>query len=76
MLNKNVLITGGTGFLGSHVVEKLLEKVGDYNEDLKNIGYGCLKDVIEKYQSLKEDFKSHVDPKYINLIKSKAQVYV
>ena len=29
--NKNILITGGAGFIGSHVVRRFVNKYPDYN---------------------------------------------
>ena len=43
---KRVLVTGGTGFLGSHLVEKLLER-GDYVICLDNNFTGSMQNIVE-----------------------------
>jgi len=39
MANKNILITGGAGFIGSHIVERLVEK-GHYVKIVDNLSTG------------------------------------
>jgi dTDP-glucose 4,6-dehydratase len=76
-MKKNILITGGAGFIGSHVVNLFVEKYPDYHvfnldkltyagnlENLKNI------ESHENYTFLKGDI---VDEKYINAIFLKYQ---
>ncbi|WP_334082287.1 NAD-dependent epimerase/dehydratase family protein, partial [Helicobacter typhlonius] len=45
MLNKKVLVTGGAGFLGSHLCEKLLER-GDEVLCVDNLFTGTKQNII------------------------------
>jgi dTDP-glucose 4,6-dehydratase len=76
-MKKNILITGGAGFIGSHVVNLFVEKYPDYRVfNLDKLTYAGnlenLKDVEshENYTFLKGDI---VDEKYINAIFLKYQ---
>ncbi len=48
-MNKNILVTGGLGYIGSHLCVKLLEK--NYNvsiiDDLSNSKINVLKKIIQ-----------------------------
>lgn len=68
--NKNILITGGAGFIGSHMVRLMVEKYPNYKiYNLDKLTYAGnlenLKDVESKpnYQFIKGDI---VDAKFIN----------
>jgi len=76
-MKKNILITGGAGFIGSHVVNLFVEKYPDYHVfNLDKLTYAGnlenLKDIEshENYTFLKGDI---VDEKYINAIFLKYQ---
>jgi nucleoside-diphosphate-sugar epimerase len=47
---KKVLVTGGAGFIGSHVVEKLVERQADVTvmDNLQNGNLDNLKSINEK----------------------------
>lgn len=55
--NKKVLVTGGAGFIGSHVVEKLLEKEAKVTvlDNLQNGNLDNLKSVSGKFPFIKGD---------------------
>ncbi|MCB0590992.1 MAG: GDP-mannose 4,6-dehydratase, partial [Saprospiraceae bacterium] len=62
MANKNILITGGAGFIGSHVVRRFIQQYPDYhisNQDL--LTYAGNQNNIEdiknapNYNFIKED---------------------
>ncbi len=55
--NKKVLVTGGAGFIGSHVVEKLLEKDAKVTvlDNLQNGNLNNLKSVSGKFLFIKGD---------------------
>lgn len=54
---KKVLVTGGAGFIGSHVVEKLIEKGADVTvfDNLQNGSIDNLKKVAGKYKFIERD---------------------
>ncbi len=77
MNNKNILITGGAGFIGSHVIRRFLKKYPDYNVfNLDALTYAGnlenLKDIEsnENYTFLYGDI---TDENYINSIFIKYQ---
>lgn len=60
--NKKVLVTGGAGFIGSHVVEKLLEKEAKVTvlDNLQNGSLNNLKSVSGKFLFIKGDCTDNV----------------
>lgn len=73
--NKKILITGGAGFIGSHVIRLFVKKYKNYQiYNLDNLSYaGNLENLIDienypNYTFLKGDI---TDEKYINLIFNK-----
>lgn len=54
---KKVLVTGGAGFIGSHVVEKLVERQADVTvmDNLQNGNLDNLKNIKGKYKFIKGD---------------------
>lgn len=45
-MNKTILVTGGAGFIGSHLCEKLLER-DDYVICMDNLFTGCMNNINE-----------------------------
>lgn len=65
--NKNILVTGGAGFIGSHLVEKLVN-VGSTVTAIDNLSSGKisnLSDVINEISFYKMDIRSYEDIKEI-----------
>lgn len=55
MINKRILVTGGAGFIGSHIVECLLENGVDYVRILDNLSTGSMdniKHLLDTYSNL------------------------
>ena len=87
---KNILITGGAGFIGSHVVKRFVNKYPNYNiYNVDNLTYAGnlsnLKDLEDKknYFFLKIDIKNHneilklfVDKKITDVIHLAAESHV
>ncbi len=55
-------------------LEILLNK--NYSENLRNLGYGCLKDIMDKYNGVKEEFKDHINSEYKIFIEEKIPSYI
>jgi GDP-L-fucose synthase len=60
--NKRVVVTGGKGFLGSYIVEKLIEKKCKHLEIADSANYDLTKiqDIKRMYKSLKPDVVIHL----------------
>lgn len=58
MLNKKVLVTGGAGFLGSHLCEKLLER-GDEVLCVDNLFTGTKQNIIHLLSNPRFEFMRH-----------------
>ena len=61
MLNKKVLVTGGAGFLGSHLCEKLLER-GDEVLCVDNLFTGTKQNIRHLLSNPRFEFMRHVVP--------------
>jgi UDP-glucose 4-epimerase len=69
--NKSVLVTGGAGFIGSHLVEALTEEEPDNIVVVDNFFIGKesnLKEAKKKYQNLKVYTQDASDQKMMNKI--------
>lgn len=55
-MNKSYLVTGGAGFIGSHLVEKLIS-LGHRVRVLDNLAYGNRADVSEKAEFMEGDIR-------------------
>lgn len=56
---KTILVTGGTGFIGSHLCEKLLENTNNYVICLDNNFSGSLSNIEHLYSNRKFEFIRH-----------------
>ena len=61
-IKKKVLVTGGAGFIGSHVVEKLVERGAKVTvlDNLQNGSLNSLKSVSNKYLFIKGDCRDSI----------------
>ena len=58
MLNKKILVTGGAGFLGSHLCEKLLNR-GDEVLCVDNLFTGTKQNIIHLLSNPRFEFMRH-----------------
>ena len=67
MDNANILITGGAGFIGSHIVENLIDKKCKKIRILDNLSTGNKENIIPflKYDNAKEKMYDYLIP-YLN----------
>lgn len=73
-MNKTILVTGGAGFIGSHLCEKLLER-DDYVICMDNLFTGCMNNINELQRNPKFDFINHDVTEEIHLDRKVDQIY-
>lgn len=73
-MNKTILVTGGAGFIGSHLCEKLLE-MDDYVICMDNLFTGCMENINELQKNPNFEFINHDVIEEIQLNKKVDQIY-
>ncbi len=73
-MNKTILVTGGAGFIGSHLCEKLLE-MGEHVICMDNLFTGRMENILELQKNPNFAFINHDVTEEIHLDKRVDQIY-